>query len=430
MFLLLGYVGVRVLRQYRSAPVFALFTAAVLGAFFSLKRYSFVPADLMPPFVYTTIGLSYVFFRVLHLIIDVRQGVVERPVGPLSYLNYTLHFTALVSGPIQLYQDYRRMEECGRDKAEPCLPLDVFVVGACVERMITGFFKVIVISAALLAWQKARLASLASDESLLLRTADVALIGALYPLFLYANFSGYTDFVIGVARLFRIQLPENFNNPFVSESFISFWGRWHITLSNWLKTYVYTPLLMTLMRRIPYAPAEPLLGVLAYFVTFFLVGAWHGQTSEFLFFGVLQGGGVALNKLYQITMASVLTRKGYRALCARPVYRAAARGLTYTWFAFTLFWFWSNWSQLGRIAQAAGSRAIVLACVWVLMAAAVLLALLVYLQDASRRPQLDGEAFVSHRYVRTVVATALVVITVATIALISGPAPDLVYKNF
>src|SRR5258708_37770208 len=98
---------------------------------------------------------------------------------------------------------------------------------------------------------------------------------------------------------------------------------------------------MTLLRRCPSRWFESYLGVLAYFVTFFLVGAWHGQTSMFLFFGVLQGGGVAANKLYQVTMTSGLSRKGYRALAANPTYAAWARGLPFTRFALTMVWFWS-----------------------------------------------------------------------------------------
>src|SRR5439155_866231 len=62
---------------------------------------------------------------------------------------------------------------------------------------------------------------------------------ATYPLYLYCNFSGYIDIVIGIARLLGISLPENFNRPFASDNFVTFWSRWHITLSTWLKTYVY-----------------------------------------------------------------------------------------------------------------------------------------------------------------------------------------------
>ena len=194
----------------------------------------------------------------------------------------------------------------------------------------------VIVAALLMQAQQSAIAALAPDLPFADRILYSALIGAIYPLFLYANFSGYTDFVIGVARLYRFELPENFDHPFTSENFITFWSHWHITLSNWLKTYVYMPLLITCMRRVPSRTAEPYFGVLAYFVTFFLVGAWHGQSTMFLFFGVLQGGGVAMNKLYQIVMTNRLSRKGYRALCNHPVYRTLSRGLTFTWFAFTL----------------------------------------------------------------------------------------------
>ena len=126
---------------------------------------------------------------------------------------------------------------------------------------------------------------------------------SLYPVYVYFNFSGYMDLVIGVARFLRLELPENFNRPFSSCSFLEFWSRWHMTLSSWMKTYVYTPLLKAMMERFQSPAIEPFLGVFAFFVTFFLVGAWHGQTSEFLFFGVLLGLGISLNKLYQILLA-------------------------------------------------------------------------------------------------------------------------------
>src|SRR5208282_517472 len=127
-----------------------------------------------------------------------------------------------------------------------------------------------------------------------------------YPIFLYANFSGYIDIVIAMARLMRVRLPENFDRPFSASSFLDFWNRWHITLSNWLKTYVFNPLLIALMRRISSSKMQPFLGVFCFFVTFFLVGIWHGRTSEFVIFGALQGGGVAINKLWQLCLSRTM----------------------------------------------------------------------------------------------------------------------------
>ena len=110
-----------------------------IAVFFWLKRYSFVPSAIFIPYPYVLIGLSYIFFRVLHLIIDSHQGAIEGRVGMLSYLNYTLNFTSLTSGPIQRYQDYHRTET-------ERLPLNLVVAGAALERIVVGYFKVAVVS--------------------------------------------------------------------------------------------------------------------------------------------------------------------------------------------------------------------------------------------------------------------------------------------
>jgi D-alanyl-lipoteichoic acid acyltransferase DltB (MBOAT superfamily) len=82
---------------------------------------------------------------------------------------------------------------------------------------------------------KAAISALSSDQPLIERIGIAGLIVLIYPVYLYFNFSGYIDAVIGVVRLFRNELPENFNRPVSSENFIDFWSRWHITLSTWLK---------------------------------------------------------------------------------------------------------------------------------------------------------------------------------------------------
>ena len=99
---------------------------------------------------------------------------------------------------------------------------------------------------------------------------------------------------------------------------------------------------------------EPFLGVICFFVTFFLIGVWHGRTSEHIVFGILQGGGVAINKLWQLRLTHVLGRKEYKELAKNAIYIAFGRGLTFSWFAFTMFWSWAwaNWKQLGTIFSA------------------------------------------------------------------------------
>ncbi|MDQ6941166.1 MAG: hypothetical protein M3169_01465, partial [Candidatus Eremiobacteraeota bacterium] len=334
--LLLGFAGMKLLERRKSRALLWTVLGVVLIVFCALKRYTFVPGALTLPFVYFTVGMSYVFFRVLHLVIDAYQEALPERVGFLSYANYTLNFTALVSGPIQFYRDYRRNES-----VEPSR-LDAAAASHGAKRIIIGFFKVSALSPLLLYAHGHAVIALSVASPLGERVVDASVATAAFPLFLYFNFSGYTDVVIGVARFLRFELPENFNKPFSARGFIDFWGRWHMTLSNWMKTYVYSPLLLGLMRRYPSRSVEPLLGTIAYFVAFFSIGLWHGQTSMFVCFGVLLGLGVSINKLYQTLMIARLGRPGYRALTSQPLYAAGSCGLTLTYFAFATLWFWSS----------------------------------------------------------------------------------------
>lgn len=417
-FLLVGYLAMLAVWQRQDKLRFAGLLALVLVLFFWLKHYSFIPSSTYLPFAYTVIGLSYVFFRVLHLIIEARQGGFATRPSLVSFLNYTLHFPALISGPIQFYPDFAEQED------RP-LPVGLADVGEAFWRITCGFFKVSIVSLVLSSLQKSAIAALSPDDPIAIRTVLSASIWAIYPLFLYANFSGYTDFVIGVARLFGFKLPENFNRPFTSENFIALWSRWHITLSTWLKTYVYMPILVSSMRRFPSRAAESYLGVFAYFVTFFLVGAWHGQTSEFLFFGVLQGGGVAANKLYQNVATDRLGRKEYRKLANNDVYRWICRSLTFTWFALTLLWFWSSWTEIFGLARTAGFVAIVSSIILVIALAAPILGVLTWIRSFP-----SVEAVIRSRYSRTVALTLMVMAMLISTFILSSPAPDVVYKNF
>jgi D-alanyl-lipoteichoic acid acyltransferase DltB (MBOAT superfamily) len=424
-FLAFGFVSVRLMQGgYGRSAFLPLLIAGIVG-FIWLKKYSFVPGPFLLRFPYVTLGLSYIFFRVLHLIIDAKDGTIPGKVSLVSYLNYTLNFTTLISGPIQRYQDFASMQ-----LAQKALPLNVFVVGQSIERIIVGFFKVNVLSLLLSMAQNEALTSLNADSSFGDKVFHGIVIAASYPFYLYCNFSGYIDIVIGIARLLRLELPENFNRPFSSDNFLNFWSRWHITLSEWLKTYVYNPLLIFLMRRYPEPSVSPFLGVFAFFVTFFLVGVWHGQTSVFIFFGVLQGLGVSATKLYQVLMAKWVGKKRYKALANNALYNVFARGLTFTWFAFTLLWFWSNWTQLGSIANRLGVPAILAAWACIFFGASLLLAMWEAARNWLLSFEWQSEPLLLSRYTRTVWGTALVVIATATVMLLNAPAPDIVYKAF
>ncbi len=422
-FIALGYAAYRLAAGRLARGLFVGLLVLVLAVFVWLKRYSFVPSATFLPFPYVLIGLSYVFFRVMHVVIDGHQDAIDGRIGLVSYLNYTLNFTSLVSGPIQFYQPYRGMEL-------ERLPLDLPIMGAALERIVVGYFKVAIVSALLSMLQHGAIDDLLAGGTLADRVGAGVLVASVYPVYLYFNFSGYVDVVIGVARFFRIELPENFNRPFAAESFIIFWSRWHMTLSGWLKTYVYNPIMMAGMTRVTSPALGPYVAVFAFFVTFFLVGLWHGQTTEFLFYGFLQGGGIAANKLYQIKMADRLGKKGYRTLAANRLYRVCCRGLTFTWFTLTLFWFWSGWTQIGAFCHALGAGGLALVGLAILVGSALVLEAMEVARALVLSVRWQRVSVVESRYTRTAWGAALVAIVLLAGVVLSAPAPDIVYKAF
>jgi alginate O-acetyltransferase complex protein AlgI len=424
-FLVFGYFSVRLVARLHSKAAYITIVVGILVIFFWLKKYTFLPNATFLRFTYTTLGLSYIFFRVLHMIIDTHQGSLKDKVSPLSYLNYTLNFTTLVSGPIQDYPDFIEQH---LPLVRP--PLHLAEMGRGFERIVVGFFKVNVVALVLSMVQHYAINALSLTQPLGTRAWTGAIIVASYPAYLYYNFSGYTDIVIGVAAFLRIVLPENFDRPFATRNFLEFWNHWHMTLSGWLKKYVYTPLVMSLMQRFPSRNAELAIGVMAFFVTFFLIGVWHGQTSEFLFYGVLLGAGVSLNKLYQVLMARRLGKKAYKALANHWLYQSLCRGLNFTFFSFSLLWFWSSWKDLSILKDAIGPLAQMLGWVLIFGGSTIALALWELIRAKVLMFRWRDESFVLSRYFRTVWDTGLVFVLLGVMELLSTPAPDIVYKAF
>jgi D-alanyl-lipoteichoic acid acyltransferase DltB (MBOAT superfamily) len=424
-FLLLGYAGIVLLERGWSGS-FVISLLAVLFAYIWLKKYAFLPEAVFLHFPYFALGLSYIFFRVLHLMIETRDNREKQHVGLGAYLLYTLNFTTLVSGPIQRYDEFARDQFA----AEP-IRLGPRTIGLQVERIVRGFFKVNVLAMLFHAVQEDALAQLVHPYSPLpLKIYAAFKLAVVYPLFLYANFSGYIDIVIALARLMRVRLPENFDRPFATSSVLDFWNRWHMTLSTWFKTYVYNPLLVTLMRRIPSLAWQPLLGVFCFFVTFFLIGVWHGRTSEFVVFGVLTGGGISTNKLWQLGLTRGLGRKGYKKLASNAIYVALSRGLNYIWFAFTLFWFWANWKQIDRVFAALGIAQWLGIWLAAWLFATAVLASWEWLRAALLSIKTSEGPVLTSRYARVVYASALGLIALVITVLLNQPAPGIVYKAF
>jgi alginate O-acetyltransferase complex protein AlgI len=424
-FLALGYLGIQIGGKTKDSRIFVVFLVLIIGVFVWLKKYAFLPAHSFLQFSYLTIGLSYILFRVSHVMIDANSVNLTVKINPISYLNYTLNFMTLVSGPIQRYEDFASTQLSGSRPS-----MNIFSVGEGLHRIVVGFFKVAVLSWMFSLLQKEAIRALPVGNGFREKVWIGAIIAVLYPLYLYFNFSGYTDMMIGIGRFFRFTLPENFDRPFAADNIMKFWSRWHMTLTNWLKTYVFNPLLMALMRRVTSPAWEPFLVVPALFVTFFLIGLWHGQTTEFLMFGFLQGFGIAVNQLYQILLEKQLGKTRFKAVNSNPVYVAISRGLTFTWFTFTLLWFWTTWKTILWMFQILSFQGVALALFLILLAATAVLGLYEALRERLLAVRWNGMPLLHSRYSCTVLDTCLVAASMVVVVLLNAPAPEIIYKAF
>src|ERR1700722_4052968 len=184
-FIGLGALGIGMREKFGRWTAYVL-PLVVLLVFVWLKRYLFVPKALLLPSGYLLVGLSYVFFRVMHLVIDGFESTPGGTRGLVSYLNYSLNFTSLVSGPIQRYEDYQQSES----RVDP---LTTAEIRPAVGRIVTGFFKVYIASAVLYSAQHGAAAEFAHPDAGGGPVLWGAAMMALYPIYLYFNFSGYTD---------------------------------------------------------------------------------------------------------------------------------------------------------------------------------------------------------------------------------------------
>jgi D-alanyl-lipoteichoic acid acyltransferase DltB (MBOAT superfamily) len=423
-----GYVSTLVVRRWNGRSSVGLCIALVVISFLYLKRYSFMSFVPTLPFTYLLLGLSYILFRIIHLIVDTASGDIEQRITVWDYFNYTCNFLTFISGPIQRFQNY---------SAETSAPraLESDDVNEGMRRVIWGYFKILAVSATANAlFLKLSPALLEPGTHLAATTAAARYVvtAAVYTVFLYYNFSGFIDVVIGFARLLGMRLPENFNSPFVAANFLDFWGRWHMTLSNWFRDYMFTPLLRALMGRFDNPRLVPWFGVLGFFVTFAVMGIWHGSTPVFVAYGLVMGLGASVNKLFQLFMIARLGRKPYRELCGRPPYVYLCRGLTFAYFAMGVTALWVDIGQLMQIGRTLGPLGVLTAYVVLsaLGSTAFGAADLVKAGFARlvRMPRLGAGRPMSTLAISFALA-AVLLLTLAMNALFSQP-PEFVYRAF
>ncbi|HVD61364.1 MAG TPA: MBOAT family O-acyltransferase [Gemmatimonadaceae bacterium] len=279
----------RVLSRNYSTGAIAAGVAVNLGALVYFKYTKFIlvnAADVaqlfgstwQPSFgdIILPLGLSFFTFQGIAYLVDVAGG--EEPLHSLrDFLLFKALWPQLVAGPII------RLSEI-REQIEGTRTLDYPDVAEGSRRIVFGFFKKWVLADNLAPYVDSIFGAATPPHF-----AD-AVVGAIgFGLQIYFDFSAYSDIAIGTARLFGFRFPENFNWPYAAVSPQDFWNRWHMTLSRWIRDYLYTPYAFALRRRPRLAPT----GLL---VAMALCGLWHGAQWTFVLWGVWHGLLLLLNQ--------------------------------------------------------------------------------------------------------------------------------------
>ena len=228
------------------------------------------------------LGISFFTFTQIAYLADTARGTVLEYSLP-NYALFVTFFPHLLAGPIIHHKEMMPQFDSLRNKI-----LNYKHIAQGLTLFFLGLFKKVIIADTLAGW-----ANPGFDYAPSLALIEAWTTSLSYTLQLYYDFSGYTDMALGASLLFNIKLPINFNSPYKSLNLQDFWRRWHMTLSRFVRDYIYIPLGGS---RVP--ELQMLLNIL---ITFFLVGLWHGAGWTFVVWGLLHGGGLVIFHLWQKT---------------------------------------------------------------------------------------------------------------------------------
>lgn len=223
------------------------------------------------------IGISFFTFQAISYLVDISRGHIK-PMWPLDFATYLSFFPHLVAGPIV------RASEFAPQLETPLKPDRIPVTGAFFLIFI-GLFKKVVISSYLATELVDPVFALPNEHT----SPEILLAIYGYAIVIFADFSGYTDIAIGCALLLGFQFPQNFNNPYRALSLQDFWRRWHMTLSRWLRDYLYIPL--------GGSHGSSIFTYRNLMITMVLGGLWHGAAWTFVIWGAIHGAGLVVERL-------------------------------------------------------------------------------------------------------------------------------------
>ena len=290
------------------ALIYFKYLAALLG-FFAIHGL----ADPVLP-----LGISFFTFTQIGFLIDTRLDAVAEK-GPLNYLLFVTFFPHLIAGPLlhhrEMMPQFATQATYRLSGDNVAVGLAIFAIGLAKKTLFADQLSPIAIAgfahpgqtALLPAWQAA----------------------LAYSLQLYFDFSGYSDMAIGIARMFNVRFPANFNSPYKAQSVIEYWQRWHLTLSRYLTLYLYNPIALRVARgrAARGRPSGRNLGLGGFaatvlfptIITMTFAGVWHGSGLTFLVFGLLHAVYLSVNHAWRIFRPAKRKPRRTRAATCRRV---------------------------------------------------------------------------------------------------------------
>lgn len=303
---LLVNIGILVYFKYWN---FLVDNISLFPTFLEFKSNYFLTEIILP------LGLSYYIFQTIGYILDIYRGSIKPEKDFIKFSLFTLFFPKLLVGPIE------RAKNILPQLSEDHLFNNVNIVEGS-KIILWGLYKKIVVADRISLYVDAVYSNLPQHNS-----SSFLFATFLYPIQVYADFSGYTDIAIGTARLFGINLMDNFKQPLFARNVSDFWRRWHISLSSWVNDYIYYPILF---KRREWGN----IGVFyAVFVSFIIIGIWHGASWNYIVFGVIQ----AIAIIFEFITRK--TRKKISGTIHAYVYNSFSIFFTFLFFAFSLIIF-------------------------------------------------------------------------------------------
>jgi len=261
------------------------------------------------------LGLSYYIFQLIGYNLDIYRGSQKAEKDISVFSLFVLFFPKLLVGPIE-----RAKNLLPQLRVDRVFKTEYFIEGS--KQIIWGLFKKLVIADRISLYVDAVYSNLPQHNNSTFLVASL-----LYPIQVYADFSGYTDIALGTAKLFGINLIDNFKRPFFARNVSDFWRRWHISLSSWVNDYMYNPIVF---KHRDWGNKSIYYALVVSFVT---IGIWHGASWNFVIFGLLQAFALI------IEVSTRKRRKQFKMLISEKVYYNFSLLLTYLFFAFSLIIF-------------------------------------------------------------------------------------------